>query len=237
MDKAHENLRKKNNEFDKLLSKENSTIMTDIVAYLRVSNIKDSQIEEIRQDLLEMVINAQNRGEPITSVIPAEYKAFCDDIIKSAQLKSLRDKVFENVSILARGLAIMLGINIVLSKYTSNFLKRLFKGEPLDLYFPINVGLLLATVVIISAAYLIVVFIGKKSFRLTELSTEQKMQPKRKTNRKRFLWGCAYGAVFSLLILLTFKLGKHVLFSVNIIYLLITIGLLIFLDRILTKLN
>ncbi len=235
MDKVHENLRKKNNEFDKLLTKENSAVMTDIVVYLRVSNIKDGQIEEIRQDLLEMAINAQNRGEPITSVIPTDYKAFCDDIIKNAQPKTLREKVFENAAIFARGLAIMLGINIVLSKFTANLLKRLFKGEPIDLYFPVNAGLLIATVTIIAAAYLIVSYIGKKSFKLTEMSVQRKKQTKNKIYPKKILWGAAFGAAFALLVLLTFKLGKYVLFSVNIFYLIIAIGVLIVLDRVFNK--
>ncbi|HWQ42405.1 MAG TPA: hypothetical protein VN456_10285, partial [Desulfosporosinus sp.] len=103
MKKAVNDLRKKNNELDKKLTERNSLIMTDMIVYLRVSNITDEQVESVRQDLLDMVLTAQDRGDDISSIIGEDYQAFCNEILQSATPKTFRERAAEVVSIIYKG--------------------------------------------------------------------------------------------------------------------------------------
>lgn len=69
MNRQTRELNKINNELDKQLNAENENVMTDIVCYLRGANISEYNQELIRQDLLEMFLSAQKRGENIQKVI------------------------------------------------------------------------------------------------------------------------------------------------------------------------
>ncbi|MEL7657597.1 MAG: hypothetical protein AAGU75_17015, partial [Bacillota bacterium] len=69
-----ENLRKENNGNDKLLSKENTLIMTDMVVYIRSSDLSDYDIEVIRRELFGMIYEAQLRNESAGQVIGDDYK-------------------------------------------------------------------------------------------------------------------------------------------------------------------
>ena len=95
MNKQTRELNRINNDLDKLLYLENNSAMTDIICYLRGANISEYNQEIIRQDLLEMVLSAQERNENIQTVIGTDYKTFCDDIIATFPPKSLKEKIIE----------------------------------------------------------------------------------------------------------------------------------------------
>jgi len=80
MNKQIRELNRINNNLDGLLYSENNPAMTDIICYLRGANISKYNQEIIRQDLLEMVLSAQERNENIQTVIGTDYKNFCDEI-------------------------------------------------------------------------------------------------------------------------------------------------------------
>lgn len=63
MNSKTKKLNKQNNILDRQISKENQSIFTDMICYLRGSNISEYDIEVVRQDLTEMVLSAQKRGE------------------------------------------------------------------------------------------------------------------------------------------------------------------------------
>lgn len=94
MNKQTNELNRLNNELDKQLNAENDKVLTDIICYMRIANISEYNQEVIRQDLLEMVLSAQKRGENIQTVIGEDYKVFCDNIIASLPPQSIKEKIF-----------------------------------------------------------------------------------------------------------------------------------------------
>lgn len=73
-------LRKKNNELEKELTKENSDLITRMYFYLVSSSLKEIEVEIIRKDLTGMALEAQERGESFADVIGEDYKRFCDEL-------------------------------------------------------------------------------------------------------------------------------------------------------------
>lgn len=51
-------LLKQNNQREKELTKENNQVLTDMVVYLRGSDLSDYNQELVRADLIEMVLDA-----------------------------------------------------------------------------------------------------------------------------------------------------------------------------------
>lgn len=97
MNKKTRELNRINNELDRQLNAENNKALTDIICYLRVANISACNQEIIRQDLLEMVLSAQERGENIQAVIGGDYKAFCDNVIASLPPQNRKEKITVNI--------------------------------------------------------------------------------------------------------------------------------------------
>lgn len=224
-------LRKKNNELGKKLTEKNAIIMTDIVVYLRVGNITEAQVESVRQDLLDMVLTAQDRGDDISTIIGEDYQAFCDDILQSATPKTLKERAAEVAYIIIRSIYVLLTINVIFSPATRVIIRNLIDKQPSDFQFPISAGLILGIAIIVAASYLIVIFIGKKSFKLTASAKELKTQPKKQTYPKRFLWGAIFGLTFALFVLTTVKLSSIVLFKVNIFVLAFGIIVMFVIDK------
>ena len=63
MNKKARKLNKENNRLDELIKEENQEIFTNMICYLRGSDLSDYNIEVVRNDLTEMVLSAQERGE------------------------------------------------------------------------------------------------------------------------------------------------------------------------------
>ena len=81
MNKKTKRLLEENNCREKALSQESQAVMTDLVVYLRGQNISMYHQEEVRWDIQEMVLEAENRGETIAQVIGEDYQTFCDEIV------------------------------------------------------------------------------------------------------------------------------------------------------------
>jgi DNA-binding ferritin-like protein (Dps family) len=155
-----EKLRKENNKRDKLLTKENSRIMTDMVVYLRCSNLCDYDIEVIRRELFGMIYEAQLRNEPADQVIGDDPKGFCEELMKSGRQKDFYEKFLEWAYIVITGIGILFLIEIFLSSF---FLKSFLHG---NFNMPVSAGFLVSTVLIISGAVVIYWFMTKHSFEL-----------------------------------------------------------------------
>ena len=55
--------------------------MTDVVVYLRGQDLSRLAQEEIRRDILEMVLAGEARGQTMQQVIGLDYRTFCDEIV------------------------------------------------------------------------------------------------------------------------------------------------------------
>ncbi|MEG6616108.1 hypothetical protein V6C27_06660 [Peptococcaceae bacterium 1198_IL3148] len=201
-------LNRSNNELDKQLNDENSKVMTDMVCYLRVANISEYQQEMIRQDLLEMVLSAQARGDDIKTVIGKDYKSFCDEVIASLPQKSIKEQVLDYLDIFLLCTAILATINVVFSKTTIDLLRNLLTDQPLNFQMPVTIGSLLSYCIILMVAIAIVNFIGKTAFK------PEKEHPQNKL--KRFMLGGFIGSGVMTIFLLIAWFGKQTLFTVNI---------------------
>jgi DNA-binding ferritin-like protein (Dps family) len=213
MNKRTHELNRINNDLDKLLDPENEPAMTDIVCYLRGAGISLYNQEIIRQDLLEMVLSAQERGENIQTVIGTDYKTFCDEIIASFPPKSNKEKVIDFFDTVFLSLSIFCAINIIMANETLVLIHNLIVGEPLNFNISITSGLIVSLLIALVAAFAIVNFIMKNSFTIGNLFHN---------NRPTVLLVLGSFPVF--LIIAWF--GRNTVFTVNIfIALLFSLGL------------
>lgn len=99
MSKRTKLLRKENNEAQRLLSSPSICILYNIQEYLRSAPISACQRESVRRDVIQMLSDAEARGETPADVIGEDYRAFCDHMIDALPrptplrrfLHSLRD--------------------------------------------------------------------------------------------------------------------------------------------------
>ena len=67
-------LKNRNNRRDRMLSMENKEWMTKIVCYLRTRSVEEKKLEDIRQDITDMLLEAQDRGESANQVLGGNYQ-------------------------------------------------------------------------------------------------------------------------------------------------------------------
>lgn len=156
-----EKLRKANNERDKQLTKENNLIMTDMVVYLRSSNLCDYDIEVIRRELFGMIYEAQVRNEPINQVIGDDYKGFCAELMKNGRQKGFYEKLLERAYIGVVGIGTLFVIEII---FTGFILEPFVYGNT---SMPVSYGFLISTCLIIAGALLVYWFFTRYSFELS----------------------------------------------------------------------
>jgi DNA-binding ferritin-like protein (Dps family) len=206
---------KSNFEMSKQLSPENNVVFTDIVCYLRTSNLNNWRTEEIIEEILDIFLSAQARNEPLSQVIGPDYKTFCREVAANTSTQPLNLRILENFQIVVNGLGILFIIDLVL-----NYLPGMIKQQQLMLNYSLSLGTVLTTIGIIVLAFSIVHYIGQHSFELTDKSN----LPASKI--RRFLIGGTIGGIIFLFIIVTAKLRAYTLFTVPIYYPVLTIGVL-----------
>ncbi len=202
-------LNRRNNELDKKVNPENNEVMTNLVCYLRAANISDYHQETIRQDLLEMFLSAQERGESIQTVIGEDYQVFCDEVIANTPKKTKKEKALDLIDTVFLCVAILAAINIFFSPKFYAFVSDLIKGNPLDPSLPLSLRDLIVFAAVPGIAVLIVDRICK-----TALKPEK---PQKKSKLKQFAKAGAIGGGIMALFLAIAWFGREVLFEVNII--------------------
>ncbi|MNJ42402.1 hypothetical protein D3C77_373730 [compost metagenome] len=221
MNKQMKELRRLNNELDKELSPENDAVLTDIICYLRVANISEYNQEVIRQDLLEMVLSAQHRGEDISAVIGEDYKTFCDNIIASVPRLTFKDKLVELMDIVLLSTSILGLILIVTSKDTFQLVRDLLAGTPANYQISISVGALASFGLIIFTAIFVINYIGKTSFN-----------PTKKGNLLKVL---LIDALFTIILILFMWFGRNTLISVHIVLLGVIVAIIFVTHKLLER--
>lgn len=202
MNKQTKELNRLNNELDKQLNAENNKALTDMICYLRAANISEYHQEVIRQDLLEMVLSAQKRGENIQTVIGEDYRVFCDNIIAALPPRSIKEKILGILNTVFLCASILGIINIITSRDTIFLIRNMITGEPLSFQIAVSIGSLITYALIIAAAFIIVHVICKTSFK----------QAKKENKVKLFVIGAGIMAIFLFLA----WIGRDTLFTVNI---------------------
>lgn len=201
-------IKKENIEFSKSLTKENDEVFTNIVCYLRVSNLNEESQEEIIGDILRMFLDCQENDKTIDIVIGKDYKEFTDNIILATNPKfSILNKIKEYFSITIMGLCLLLTIDFIFVYLP----KMINEGFNLNYQYPIELSTIIKCIIIIVVASTIFDYIGKNSF---ELST--KHFPK----LSNFMLGAGIAAFILFLAILPNLTGNIVILSVNIAYIL-----------------
>lgn len=91
-------LLKENNEREKAINSENNKIYTDMIVYLRGSQLTMFNQEQVRADFINMIIDGQNRNDDINAIMGRDYKKVCDEIIDALPPKTTAQKVWGTVS-------------------------------------------------------------------------------------------------------------------------------------------
>lgn len=204
MNKQTKELLNRNNELDKKLSSGNQEVLTDFICYLRGSNISQYNQEVIRQDLLEMVLSAQERGEDIRTVIGEDYKEFCDNIIASIPPATLKERILDFIDIVLLCTVVFWGCTIVLSLVTDHIIEK----KPLRYELTISMGTFVSYILTLIMAYAIV-----QIFCKTSLSSKEE----HKHNKSRIIMLYFFiGAGIIAILLLTAWIGKGTFFHINI---------------------
>lgn len=136
-----------NNDREKVLSPDSQREMTDVVVYLRSQDLSLLQQEEVRRDLIAMVLAGEARGETMAQVIGEDYRSFCDEIVAALPRRSPVARVLSAIDSVLPALSILLGIWVV-----KKMLEAGLNGEPLwrltlTLGEAVSMGVILAAAV------------------------------------------------------------------------------------------
>lgn len=201
-----EELRVLNNKLDEQINEENQPLFTDMICYIRSANISGVSQEMVRHDLTEMILSAQSRGENIKDVIGEDFKEFCDEVILNLPSKTRRKKWIERLDTLCLCISILGAINIVFSLDFINMIKNIILKQPLNYDIHVSTGMVISVILIITASVFIV-----------DMITKNALKKENESNRvKSVLGGGAIAVALMVLFILTWKLGKQILFSINI---------------------
>lgn len=224
MNKKTKELNRINNSLDKQVNPENREAFTDMICYLRGGNISEYDQEVVRQDLTEMVISAQLRGENISSAIGEDYKAFCDDVIASLPPKTSKQKMIEIFDLVCWCLSLLGVINMVMADETISLIRNFIVGKPLNYNVSVSLGTVISSGIIVVAANVIVEIFMKNAFQIGKKKQNDRL--------KAFLIGAGLMAVF----LLIAWLGRATLFTVNIFIALAVVAILYIAHKVLSYL-
>ena len=167
MKKETKELLKKNNENEKHILEENDEIYTNMILYLRGANISEYNQEMVREDLIAMILDGQERGDDIQKVIGENYKEICDEIIAEIPKKTVKENVMY---------ALMLTLDIVWIVGVISVIKTLIimlAQNSKDMTFVFSLGDLISWGMIVFVAYLVVYYICSTTFREKERETNK----------------------------------------------------------------
>lgn len=192
-------INRQNNLLDQQIREENQEIYGDMICYIRSADISDYEIEVIRQDLIEMILSAQSRGENITSLFTGDYKQFCDEVIAAIPPKTRKEKIVYALDTVFLCLSILIGINILISKDFIGIIKAVFTKVAVNWNISVSLGSLITMFVIISTAAIVVQMICKNSF----------------SKKWNTLWIVAGAFAFGIVFTAISWIGRNIVFTVN----------------------
>lgn len=218
MRREYRDILKKNNLREREINKENNEVYTNMITYLRGSDIDIYNQEQVRLDLIEMIIDGQERGDNIKKIMGYNYKEICDDIIAVFPKKSKKQKIIDIISI---GLICIWVLTLITIIQTC--IVGFIKEEKVIMY-SLSVGNILNMIIAIIAVNFIINYIFKNSFDKVQES---------KIARFIKLW-----IVFMAIITGEIALGyylDYVVINISIIYVIIFLVAIFFLERIVSS--
>ena len=154
-------LLRQNNAREKALSPESQAGMTDVVVYLRGQDLSRLAQEEIRRDILEMVLAGEARGQTMQQVIGLDYRTFCDEIVAAVPRRP-------------RGVDdILPAVTLLLAIWTAQkILSALLTGQPV-LWLTLTVGEGISLACIVAVAVGLVTWVCRTALRRPPVGAEE----------------------------------------------------------------
>lgn len=208
-------LLKQNNKREKIINKFNIDIYTQMIVYMRESDIDEYTQELIRADLIEMIIDGQERGDDIKKVMGGNYKEICDEIINTFSKKSKKQRLMEILNTSLSSIWILGGISVIQTLIFD------FSKEDKMHNYELSLGNLLSIIILTVIANIIIKYLCKNSFDSLK---------KNKTIEFLKVWIIAMIIIGSCLALSYYL--DYVLIKVSIIYAIIFIIIVFCLERI-----
>lgn len=217
MKRKTKKLLKKNNIREKNIDKKNKELYTDMVVYLRGSSTAMYNQELVREDIIEMIIEGQKRGEDIQKVIGENYKYVCDEIIHALPKKT-REEKFKDIMDTTLSSIWILGIISIIK----TIIYKLVSGEK-NWDFTISIGDILNIIIITVIANVIVNYICKNVFENEE-----------KSKVRQFLKNWVVTMVVMGVIVLNAVVLDNVIINTSISLSIIIVGVIFILERMLS---
>lgn len=209
MSRASRHLRKINNEMQDRIDPADSGTMTDIVCYLRSTNLTAMQQEEVRRDIMDMLIDGRRRGQTASDVIGEDYRAFCDEIVASIAPVSPWYRVLNWTAGVLAALAIMCWIALfagVIDAAMQDMLPNV----------SIRVGQSIAFVMYAAAAVVMVWSIGRHA--LDSASSRNKLDQHKVAICVAYILVLAVGTTISIVVTASFAVPVIGLAAVAVIF-------------------
>lgn len=159
MSKTTKELMAENTKREKQLAPENHKIYMNMIAYIRGANLSDQSVEQVRSEIIEMLLDAQLRGENIEQVFGKNSQEICDEIIEALPQKTRKEQIIEYIDIFLRSFW-RLGLIVVIT----SFIGEVGAEEGIT-NFKLTSGHLISMAVIILAAYGLVTYVSKTAFK------------------------------------------------------------------------
>lgn len=158
MNKELKKLLKNNNEVEEKIYDDNNKIYSDMIVYLRGSDMTEYNQELVRQDLIQMILDGQERGDDIQKIIGNNYKEICDEIIEAMPKKTRKEKVSDILELTFSAIWII-GVIFIVKTIVANFW-----GTNNNWRFILSVGNIINMAVTIIIANVVVNYTCKTAF-------------------------------------------------------------------------
>lgn len=158
MKPATKQLLEENNRRAEDLSPETQQVFTNLVCYLRGTSVPMEQQEQVRQDILNMLLEGEARGQSAREIIGEDDQAFCDAILAELPRRSTEQQTIYLLSIVSLCAAVLIAVWLGLSLFLA-----LVQG-PFTLWLPVRMGQLLGGAFLIVLSYGLVEYICRTSF-------------------------------------------------------------------------
>lgn len=168
MNKLTKSILKKNNSRGRAISEENQEIYTNMVVYLRGSDLTEYNQELVREDIIELILDGQERGDDIQKVMGGNYKEICDDIIDAMPKKSTKEKIIDLVGTSLNMLWILGSIAVILNLIVSLI------TQASEFNFTLSIGDIFAGIIIIIFSNGVVWYVTKTALNEQQANIKKK---------------------------------------------------------------
>ncbi|WP_433770726.1 DUF1129 family protein [Bacillus wiedmannii] len=182
-----------NNKKRELLTPENEAAYSDMLVYLRLSNVPEQQVEELLLEILDHLIEAQAENKNAYNIFGNDLRSYCDELISALPAPSKLEKTSLIGFVISLLLAIQFGMDAIVSFFMFLFEKNTKLSSP-----PFSI---LGTTLSVSIIILGILFI---LYLLKRYSFDQKMNWKIK-----ILFGFAFATPFCSAVFLNIYFKKQ----------------------------